>query len=209
MQARHWNKAWMIVPALCLAALPAHARQQQSSSQQSGSDAVAEAARKAREEKKTAAKPKKVYTDDDVKQGVPAPAAAPSSSTTAPEKPGENSTQTAGAKGEQKAAAEPKTGQAEDPNGEKAWRKRFQVQHDKIAKAERELSILERESAKAQTEYYSDPQKALTQQNSRSDIIEKKTKIDAKKKEIAQLKQELEDLEDQLRKSGGDTGWAR
>jgi len=115
----------------------------------------------------------------------------------------------AAAAGEQKAAAEPKTGQAEDPNGEKAWRKRFQVQHDKIAKAERELDILQRESEKAQTQYYSDPQKALTQQNSRSDILEKKTKIDAKKKEIQQLKQELEDLEDQLRKSGGDTGWAR
>jgi predicted RNase H-like nuclease (RuvC/YqgF family) len=209
MQARIWNKPWMIVAALCLAGLPGHARQQQSSSQQSGSDAVADAARKARVEKKTAAKPKKVYTDDDVKQGAPAPAAAPSSSTTAPEKPGENSTQTAGAKGEQKAAGEPKTAQAEDPNGEKAWRKRFRNQHDKIAKAERELDILQRESEKAQTQYYSDPQKALTQQNSRSDINEKNAKIDAKKKEIAQLKQELDDLEDQLRKSGGDTGWAR
>jgi len=39
-----------------------------------------------------------------------------------------------------KAGESTKTGDAtkdEDPNSEKAWRKRFQAQHDKIAKAER------------------------------------------------------------------------
>jgi hypothetical protein len=58
-------------------------------------------------------------------------------------------------------------------------------------------------------QYYSDPQKALTEQNTRKDINDKQAKIDAKKLEIAQLKQGLDDLEDQLRKSGGDPGWAR
>jgi hypothetical protein len=37
----------------------------------------------------------------------------------------------------------------------------------------------------------------------------KTSKIDAKKKEIEQLKQSFSDLEDDLRKSGGDPGWAR
>jgi hypothetical protein len=49
----------------------------------------------------------------------------------------------------------------------------------------------------------------MTQQNSRADINEKQAKIDAKKKELEQLKQGLGDMEDQLRKSGGDPGWAR
>src|SRR6267378_3435079 len=182
MAMRAWKQVSIIVPVLCLAGLPAYARSQ-SPSPQSGSDPVADAARKAREEKKNAAKPKKVYTDDDVKPGA---AAGPS--------------------GAQKTGD---AGGTEDPNSEKAWRKRFKDQRDKLAKAETELDVLQRESQKAQIEYYPDPQKALSEQNTRKDINEKMAKIAAKKQEIAQLKQGLEDLEEQLRKSGGDPGWAR
>jgi hypothetical protein len=177
-----------------LAGLPLYA-QQSSSQQQSGSDPVADAARKAREDKKNAAKPKKVYTDDDVKPAAPAPV----------ENPG-------GAAGAALVAAQQKggdTGAAEDSNGEAAWRKKFKAQRDKITKAETELDILQRELQKAQVEYYPDPQKALSEQNNRKEVNDKMAKIDAKKQEIAQLKQGLDDLEDQLRKSGGDPGWAR
>jgi hypothetical protein len=197
MRVKTWIAALLIVPALCLAGLPMYA-QQQSSSQQSGSDSLADAARKAREEKKTAAKPKMVYTDDDVKPGAAAPA--------------ENSGGAAGATSGTGATGQQKTGDAapaEDPNGEAAWRKKFKDKHDKLAKAERELDVLQREVQKAQVEYYPDPQKALKEQNSRKDINEKTGKINAKKQEIAQIKQGLEDMEDQLRKSGGDPGWAR
>jgi hypothetical protein len=187
-------KISIIAPVLCLAGLPGYA-QSQSSSQQSGSDPVADAARKAREEKKNAAKPKKVYTDDDVKPGA---AAAPDNAASA--------ATTAGASGAQKTAD---GGGTEDPNGEKAWRKRFKDQRNKLAKAETELDVLQRESQKAQIEYYPDPQKALSEQNTRKDINEKMAKIAAKKQEIAQLRQGLEDMEEQLRKSGGDPGWAR
>ena len=107
--------------------------------------------------------------------------------------------------GSAKVGEEPK----EDPNSEKAWRARFKDAHDKIAKAEKELDILSRELEKAQVEYYPDPQKAMTQQNTRGDIKEKQAKIDAKKSELDQLRQGLSDMEDQLRKSGGDPGWAR
>jgi len=188
------------VLCMCVAGLPARA-QSQSGSQQSGSDPVADAARKAREDKKNAAKPKKVYTDDDVK---PAAAAA---ATTATAAPGDASGAPAtGAGGPQKAD---EAAAKEDPNGEKAWRKRFKDQHDKLAKAETELDILQREVQKAQIEYYPDPQKAMTEQNTRKEINDKQAKITAKQQEIAQLKQGLEDLEEQLRKSHGDPGWAR
>jgi predicted RNase H-like nuclease (RuvC/YqgF family) len=111
-----------------------------------------------------------------------------------------------------KAVEAAKTGDAtktEDPNGQTAWRRRFQTQRDKITKAEKELEILGRELEKAQMEYYPDPQKAMKQQNSRADINAINAKIDAKKKEVAQLQQGLDDMEEQLRKSGGDPGWAR
>jgi uncharacterized coiled-coil protein SlyX len=180
------------------------AAHQQGSSQQQTGDPVADAARKAREVKKDTTKQKKVYTDDDVKsapQTAAVPAAAPV-----------DSGGTAPATAVQAAGDAAKTGEAtptEDPNGEAAWRKRFQAQRDKIAKAEKELDILGRELEKAQVEYYPDPQKAMKQQNSRADINAINAKIDAKRKEVDQLRQGLDDLEDQLRKSGGDPGWGR
>jgi hypothetical protein len=205
MQLKFFTKAFVMVLALCLVGLGAAAQQQGSSQQQTG-DPVADAARKARESKKDAPKPKKVYTDDDLKGAAPEPAPTSPSG-------GANGAQATGQGGKTAAKAGDKAENEdtpkEDPNSEKAWRKRFQVQHGKIAKAERELDVLSRELEKAQVEYYPDPQKAMTQQNTRADINEKQAKIDAKKAELAQLKQGLDDLEDQLRKSGGDPGWAR
>lgn len=193
-------KVFIIVPTLCAAGLVASA-QSQSSSQESGRDPVADAARKAREDKKNAGKPKKVYTDDDVK---PAAAAAATTDSAAPKDA--SGTAATGAAGPQKTD---EVAAKEDPNGEKAWRKRFKDQHDKLAKAETELSVLQREVQKAQIEYYPDPQKAMTEQNTRKEINDKQAKIAAKQQEITQLKQGLEDLEEQLRKAHGDPGWAR
>jgi len=47
------------------------------------------------------------------------------------------------------------------------------------------------------------------QQHDRSDINERTAKIDAKKKELDALNQKLSDMEDELRRAGGDPGWAR
>jgi chromosome segregation ATPase len=193
MRVRLWMKAFVVSSALCLAGLPAAARPQDS--QQQTGDALADAARKAREAKKDAPKAKRVITDDDLKKATP--------DTVSTVGPGSGAATATAVQATGDAA------KAQDPNSEAAWRKRFKDAHDQLAKAEKELDILSRELEKAQTEYYPDPQKAMTQQNTRADINDKTAKIDAKKKEIAQLKQGLDDLEDQLRKSGGDPGWAR
>jgi len=203
MRLRIGMMAFVMCAALCLAALSAGARPQGTSPQQTG-DPVADAARKAREAKKETPKPKKVYTDDDVKTGAPQPAAAPAS---APVDASEKAAAKTGAAVD--AAKTVDDSKKEDPNGAAAWRKRFQAQRDKIAKAEKELDILGRELEKAQVEYYPDPQKAMKQQNTRADVNAISSKIDAKKNELEQLRQGLSDLEDQLRKSGGDPGWAR
>ena len=206
MRANLWMKLLVFVPALFLAGLAA-AAQPQGSSQQTG-DPVADAARKAREAKKEAPKPKKVYTDDDIKRSAPepqpAPAAAPvnASGATPAQAVGDAAKTTDAAKNQDAT-------QKEDPNGEAAWRKKFQGQRDKIEKVMKELEVLGRELEKAQMQYYPDPQKAMTQQNTRGDVNAITTKIDAKKQELAQLRQGLDDLENQLRKSGGNPGWAR
>jgi hypothetical protein len=199
MRFNNWLKTSVLLPGLCLGVLPALAQQQQSQTapaQQSG-DPVADAARKAREQQKAAPKPKKVYTDDDVKPATPAsdPAAA-----------------TPAGGGQAAAAANGPDAAAKGAGGEdaeKTWRKRFQDQRDKIAAAEKELDILQREADKAQVQYYNDPTKAMNEQFSRKDINDKNAKIDLKKQDIANLKQQLSDMEDELRKSGGDPGWAR
>jgi hypothetical protein len=195
MGMRMWIKDLALVLALSLAGLSA-AAQPQDASQQTG-DPVADAARKARQSKKDAPKPKKVYTDDDLKKGTPTPDAASSPATGS----GTASSTTVETTGNATKNA--------DPTGEAAWRAKFKDQRDKIAKAEKELDILQRELEKAQLEYYPDPQKAMKEQNTRADINEKAAKLEAKKKEVEQLKQGMDDLEDQLRKANGDPGWAR
>lgn len=175
------------------------AARQQDNSQQTG-DPVADAARRAREAKQTAPKPKKVYTDDDVSRSKPAPA---TTSTTGESSTPESSKPAAGTSSKTPTTADL------DAKAEADWRKRFKEQRENIARAEKELDILQREGQKDQIQYYSDPQKAMTEQYTRKDINEKDAKIAAKQKEIDQLKQSMSDLEDSLRKAGGDSGWAR
>jgi chromosome segregation ATPase len=161
-------------------------------------DPVADAARRSREAKLNTAKPKKVYTDDDISRRKPAP--SPADATGAAANP--NAATTAVPAN----AAAPVDEYAQN---EAAWRKSFKDQREKIARAEKELDILQRETQKAQIQYYPDPQKAMNEQYTRKDINDKDAKIEAKRQEIAQLKQGLSDLEDALRKAGGDPGWSR
>ena len=182
-----------------LVCLPLRA-QQQNSQQSSTGDPVADAARKAKEQKKDAPKPKRVYTEDDLvtkKTDISVVGSAPTDSSTG--QIDSTAAKTASKKG----------GEKEELTPEKIWRKRFADLRKKIDTAEQELSVLQREENKAEVQYYPDPTKAMKEQYSRDDINKKADKIAAKQKEIAALKQQWDDMEDQLRKSGGDPGWAR
>ena len=195
--------AGLVLAALTLAAFPSVA-QSQDSSQQSSGDAVADAARKAREQKKKdTVKPKRVYTDDDVNHLTSggAPASANSNA------PASSEGGTAKASDAQSKDGAGKTAEPEE-SPETKWRKQFKEAYGSLDRAEKELDILQRENNKAQVQYYSDPQKALSEQYTRKDINDRDTKIAAKKKEIDQIKQRISDMEDALRKDGGDPGWA-
>jgi chromosome segregation ATPase len=181
---------------LALAGFAGFATQAQQSPDPQSSDPVADAARKARAEKQAAAKPKKVYTDDDFASKKNAPA-TPAAST------GGDQASATDATAATDAAA------LNDPKSEAYWRKRFRTVRDKLDNSEKELDVLQRELNKDQVQYYSDPQKALMQQYDRKEINDKTAKVDAKKKEIEDLKKQLSDMEDELRKAGGDPGWAR
>jgi hypothetical protein len=199
----------LAIMTLALTALPSLAQsQQQDSSPQSTGDPVADAARRAREQKKKdTTKPKRVYTDDDVNHLVSgaAPASGDAGAPAATDDAAKNA-DAQGKGGQDKGAADKTTEPKE--SAETQWRKRFREAYANLDRAQRELDVLQREDNKAQVQYYSDPQKALAEQYTRKDINDKDAKIAAKKKEIEQIKQQISDMEDALRKSGGDPGWA-
>ena len=180
---------------LGFAALSAPAQQAPAST----GDPVADAARKARAEQKTAPKPKKVFTNDDIPSSPPPapPAAADATKKT------DGQAQSEDPSG--KKALDPE----DDPKQEAYWHKRSRTLHAKLSAAEQELDVLQRELSKDEVQYYPDPQKALMQQYNRTDINEKRAKVDAKKTEVETLKQQISDLEDAVRKAGGDPGWVR
>jgi chromosome segregation ATPase len=201
MRLTRWLKRPALLTALCLAAIPVLAQQRDPGQQPSG-DPVADAARKSREQQKKEGKPKKVYTEDDLSRGKGN--ASDQSATSTGQQPPQGVPDNA-----QAAATGGGNALAEEKNDEKKWRKRFQDLRDKITQSEKELDLLQRELNKAQVQYYPDPQKALMEQNDRKEIDQKTAKIEAKQREIEQLKQRFSDLEDELRKTGGDPGWSR
>src|SRR5712692_7243444 len=169
---------------------------------------VAEAARKAREQKKSQPKAARVITNDNLGavrgsiSVVGNPEAPPA------EAPADTPGAAPAATGDQ--AAKPKeTKETKEAKDETYWRKRFAEARGKLRTAEKELDILQRELNLQQQQYYSDPNKALREQYARQELNDNTRKIEDKKKEVQQLRQALSDLEDELRRTGGDRGWAR
>src|SRR5580704_18545968 len=164
-------------------------------------DPLAAAARKAREQKKDQPKPARVFDNDNIPThgGVSAVGSTPEGEST-----------------EGGAAAEPggdqaagKTAAPASGNDEKAWRERFARLRKKMEQDQADLEIMQRELGVLDVQYYNDPMKGMQQGYTRSDINEKTAKIDEKKKQIEADQQALSDAEDELRRSGGDIGWAR
>jgi predicted RNase H-like nuclease (RuvC/YqgF family) len=157
-------------------------------------DPLAAAARKARAEQQNAPKPKKVYTNDDF-----APTPPPKAS----------EAKTGAAQSDSSTKTDADLAAENDPKTEVYWRKRFSKVRDKLKTAETEVGVLQRELDKNEVQYYPDPQKALMQQYSRKDINDNRAKLEAKQKEVESLKKQLSDMEEDLRRAGGDPGWAR
>jgi predicted RNase H-like nuclease (RuvC/YqgF family) len=175
-------------------------------------ESIAEYARKARAEraKKEGAKVK-MYTNDNL------PGAVSISTVGTVFAPAEGGASAEGAAEGGAAAAE---GEALPAEGEKkecdeqCWKGKFAEQRNKIKESETQLDILQREYNLARVQYYQDPNAAMREQYSNTtgggrELQDLLKRMDEKKAEIDKLKQELSRLEDDLRKSGGQPGWAR
>ena len=149
---------------------------------------LADAARKAREQKKDESKQPKVFTNDNLPTGgvnVVGDASLASRS------------------------SQPDDASSTSGNSEKDWRNRFSKARAKLSRDQADLDVLQRELGKLSVQYYPDPNKQLMQSITNEDLIKQRAKIDAKKADVAADQQALSDLEDSLRKAGGDPGWAR
>ncbi|MCU1343306.1 MAG: hypothetical protein JWN92_2729 [Candidatus Acidoferrum typicum] len=197
----------LFLPGTLLVAVPGHAQ-----------ESVADAARKAQAAKKPSAKPAAVFTNDNIdtiKGTINVVGDAP-------EPPADQASDDKGEKGKKPAgdAKAKSTGKddktqgasADDKKsaekGEDYWRQTFTDARKKMADDAHELDILQRDYNLKQQQYYSDPNVAMRQQFSRQDLTDTKTQIDDKAAAVAADKQALSDLEDQLRKAGGEPGWA-
>jgi hypothetical protein len=163
-------------------------------------DPLVAAARKAREQKKDQPKSARVFDNDNIptQGGVSAVGSTPEGESTE----GGTTAEPGGAQASSKTAAP-------SGNDEKAWRERFGRLRKKLEQDQADLEIMQRELGVLDVQYYNDPMKGMQQGYTRSDINEKTAKIDEKKKQVEADQQAISDAEDELRRSGGDIGWAR
>jgi hypothetical protein len=153
-------------------------------------DSLATAARKAKEAKSQNAKPAKVFTNDNL--------------------PTNGVISTVGAKSADNSASNATPASAaSSAQGEKYWRDKFASLNKKLEQDQSELDVMQRELGQLNLQNYGDPVQAMQQGLTRSDINDKTAAIDAKQKAVDADKQAIEDAVDDLRKSGGDAGWAR
>ena len=164
-------------------------------------DSVVDAARKAQAAKKDAPKAKLTIDNDNLSTltgVVNVVGEAPA--------PPEDQSKKPAAEGKVVAAGAP--GEKPAVKDEAYWRQKFADANKKLADDAHELDILQREFNLKQQQFYTDPTAALKQEYSRSDLNDSKTKIDDKTAVVAQDKADIANLEDELRQSGGDPGWA-
>jgi hypothetical protein len=154
-------------------------------------ESLAEAARKAREAKKDQPKPARVFDNDNLPGGK----VSTVGKTEDAKKEGDD----------QNSDDKSKSG----TDSEKVWKEKFATLRSKLARDKEDLEVMQRELGVLNLQNYSDPNKGLQQELTRSDINNKTAAIDAKQKAIEADQQAIDDAEDDLRKSGGDSGWAR
>jgi hypothetical protein len=105
--------------------------------------------------------------------------------------------------------------ESSNPNGELSekdeayWRKQFAATDYKIRTAQTELDILQRELNSGLVQYDPNPATAMKESITRRRINEHRKAIEKKKKELAELKKQRDELEDALRHAGGPAGWGR
>ena len=162
---------------------------------QTSQSSVAEASRKAKAQQKNEPKSGKVFTDDDI-------ASLRGNISIVGQEPTPPAAAAVPAPAKDKAALQPVK------KDEAYWRKRFADARRALADDSKELDVLQREFNLKQVQFYSNPNVALREQHSRKDLDDTQAEINAKKQDVDKDNQAISDLQEDLRTSGGEPGWA-
>lgn len=172
------------------------------------SPSLGDLAKQLRAQRAKAAQKPKLYTNDNL------PARPPEENLTVAagmsEPSGEQKSPKAGEKESAKAGGKEQNGSTSEGGHDEAYyRKRMSQLQDQLQLHQRELDVLQQKLSQNQTQFYSDPNKTLQQEYSRSDVNKLAQQIDQKKQQVADDQKAMDDLRDQLRREGGDSGWLR
>jgi hypothetical protein len=182
------------------------------------SESLGDLARKLKAERAKSKEKPKVFTNDDLATLPPLPGqstASPAKPSKTPKeaKPGEKPAQETSGKGAESEAANVTPGHTrEGTHGEEYFRDHMGQLQDRLQIHRRELGVLEQKLGQNQMMYYPDPNQGLLQQSgptAMSNVYKLQDQITKKKAEITADQEAIEDLEEQLRREGGEAGWLR
>lgn len=164
-----------------------------------------EAARASRQGKKAATK---VYTNDDIPESrqledADSASGTDSAQNSQDEQSGDQETDAADKQSAKKQSATKGKASADQAERLKQFKRDADEQHKKIADLEREINLMEREHKLRVAAYYADAGTQL--RDSKKWFEEERTyqsDLEAKKKDLADAKQKLEDIREQSRKAG-------
>lgn len=101
---------------------------------------------------------------------------------------------------------------ANEERDEKYFRSKVEKIRSQMEFHQRQLAILKQQLGLARIQYYPDPQKTLEQESTpafQSDVGKLRVKIADAEAAVANDQKALDDLQQELRRSGGDAGWTR
>jgi hypothetical protein len=190
----------------------------------SNSESLGELARQLKAQRAKSHEKSKVYTNDDL-EALPSLAEQSMAPPVTPSTTSEEAQPGAEVKPEEQAGNE-KTGKegdkesvkalpgqtAEEPHGEKYFRKQMGKLSDRLETDRRELDVLEQKLGQGQMMYYPNPNRGLYQESgptAMSDVHTLQDQVAEKKKDIERDQEAIENLREQLRREGGDSGWLR
>jgi len=170
-------------------------------------ESLADLARQTKAQRAKSHEKSKVYTNEDIEALPP----LPMSTTEVP--PGEPTAQpTTGNKvGNDALKARPAEA-GNEKKGEEYFRARMGKLEERLELDQREVTILLQTLGQSQMMYYSDPVQGMLQSSgptAMSDVHSRQDQIAKKQADVAADQAAIDNLQDELRREGGDAGWLR
>jgi len=179
----------LVISPVALQAESQPGPQAQGPSQLPAQPSLGEVARRLRAEKQKQSQPVKVYTNDNL------PTAGNLSIVGPPASEQER---------EEKAAS---VGSPHEKHGAQYFQAQMSELQQQLAIHQGELGVLQQQLGQNQIQYYPNPNDTLHQEYSRADIDKLTKAINEKKQQIESDQQAISDLQDELRREGGDPRW--